>query len=151
MAGGCPRSVPESFLLGRDRLLRLPRLSILSIVDSLGFTAGAIDAGFLPGIRGGGRCFSAPSKACLIDPIGICQVIRIGIWFVGLAADSDGKHDPAVGNTLLCIMEVVGYVLTGTYSQPVLISNWFGLSVPCHGRLLPWIRCGRCNCPRASD
>jgi len=28
---------------------------------------------------------------------------------------------------LLCIMEVVGYVLTGPIPNQVLISNWFGL------------------------
>jgi MFS family permease len=79
----------------------------------LGFVVAALLFGLLAGV--------------LIDRLGSRQVIRIGIWCVGLPLILMGSMTRLWQYYLLCIMEVIGYVLTGPIPNQVLISNWFRL------------------------
>jgi MFS family permease len=97
-----------------------------SIVDSLGFTRAQLTQGFLLGFVVAALLFGLLAGV-LIDRLGSRQVIRIGIWFVGLPLILMGSMTRLWQYYLLCIMEVVGYVLTGPIPNQVLISNWFGV------------------------
>src|SRR5206468_8355109 len=61
----------------------------------------------------------------LIDRSGARRVIRIGIWFVGVSLMLVGGMTGLWQSYVLCVTEVVGYVLTGPIPNQVLISNWF--------------------------
>lgn len=95
-----------------------------SLVDSLGFTRAQLTQGFLLGFVASGLLFGLLAGV-LIDCLGPRQVIRIGIWFVGLPLILMGKMTELWHYYLLCIAEVFGYVLTGPIPNQVLISNWF--------------------------
>src|SRR5712664_2605925 len=97
-----------------------------SMVDSLGFTRAQLTQGFLLGFVVAALLFGLLAGV-LIDRLGSRQVIRIGIWFVGLPLILMGSMTRLWQYYLLCIMEVVGYVLTGPIPNQVLISNWFGV------------------------
>jgi len=68
------------FLLGRDRLLRLPGF-LSSMVDSLGFTRAQLTQGFLVGFVVAALLIRKSWQASWIDRLGSRQVIRIGIWW----------------------------------------------------------------------
>src|SRR3954465_3894592 len=95
-----------------------------SMVDSLGFTRAQLTQGFLLGFVVAGLVFGLLAGV-LIDRLGSRQVIRIGIWCVGLPLILMGSMTHLWQYYLLCIAEVVGYVLTGPIPNQVLISNWF--------------------------
>ena len=95
-----------------------------SIVDSLGFTRSQLTQGFLLGFVFAGLLFGLFAGA-LIDRLGSRQVIRIGIWCVGVPLILMGSMTRLWQYYLLCIAEVFGYVLTGPIPNQVLISNWF--------------------------
>ena len=95
-----------------------------SLVDSLGFTRSQLTQGFLMGFVFTGLLFGL-FAGVLIDRLGSRQVIRIGIWCVGLPLILMGSMTRLWQYYLLCIAEVLGYVLTGPISNQVLISNWF--------------------------
>ena len=95
-----------------------------SMVDSLGFTRAQLTQGFLVGFVVAALLFGILAGV-LIDRLGSRQVIRIGIWCVGLPLILMGSMTRLWQYYLLCIMEVVGYVLTGPIPNQVLISNWF--------------------------
>src|SRR5437763_12381676 len=97
-----------------------------SMVDSLGFTRAQLTQGFLLGFVVAGLLFGLLAGV-LIDRLGSRQVIRIGIWCVGLPLIGMGSMTCLWQYYLLCIIEVVGYVLTGPIPNQVLISNWFRL------------------------
>src|SRR5436190_13070315 len=97
-----------------------------SMVDSLGFTRAQLTQGFLLGFVVAGLVFGLLAGV-LIDRLGSRQVIRIGIWCVALPLILMGSMTRLWQYYLLCIMEVVGYVLTGPIPNQVLISNWFRL------------------------
>ena len=97
-----------------------------SMVDSLGFTRAQLTQGFLVGFVVAGLLFGLLAGV-LIDRLGSRQVIRIGIWCVGLPLIGMGSMTCLWQYYLLCIIEVVGYVLTGPIPNQVLISNWFRL------------------------
>ena len=61
----------------------------------------------------------------LIDRIGARRVLRIGILLVALALILMARMTRLWEYYVLCIVEVVGYVLAGPISNQVLISNWF--------------------------
>jgi MFS family permease len=61
----------------------------------------------------------------LIDRIGARRVIRVGILLVALALILMARMTHLWEYYVLCIVEVVGYVLAGPISNQVLISNWF--------------------------
>src|SRR5215470_16336277 len=76
---------------------------------------GFVVAGLLFGLMAG----------ALIDSFGSRQVIRIGICCVGLPLMLMGSMTRLWQYYVLCIAEVLGYVLTGPIPNQVLISNWF--------------------------
>jgi len=95
-----------------------------SLVESLGFTRAQLTQGFLLGFVVAALLFGILAGV-LIDRLGSRQVIRIGIWCVALPLILMGSMTRLWQYYLLCIMEVVGYVLTGPIPNQVLISNWF--------------------------
>jgi MFS family permease len=95
-----------------------------SLVDSLGFTRAQLTQGFLLGFVVAGILFGLLAGV-LIDRLGPRQVIRVGIWCVGLPLILMGSMTRLWHYYLLCIAEVFGYVLTGPIPNQVLISNWF--------------------------
>jgi MFS family permease len=97
-----------------------------SMVNSLGFTRAQLTQGFLVGFVVAGLLLGLLAGV-LIDRLGSRQVIRIGIWCVGLPLILMGSMTRLWQYYLLCIAEVVGYVLTGPIPNQVLISNWFRL------------------------
>jgi MFS family permease len=97
-----------------------------SMVSSLGFTRAQLTQGFLAGFLVAGLFFGLLAGV-LIDSLGSRQVIRIGIWCVGLPLILMGSMTHLWQYYLLCIAEVIGYVLTGPIPNQVLVSNWFRL------------------------
>src|SRR3954469_25415378 len=97
-----------------------------SMVDSLGFTRAQLTQGFLLGFVVAGLVFGLLAGV-LIERLGSRQVIRIGIWCVGLPLILMGSMTRLWQYYVLCIAEVVGYVLTGPIPNQVLVSNWFRL------------------------
>jgi sugar phosphate permease len=95
-----------------------------SIVDSLAFTRAQLTQGFLVGFLIAGILFGLLAGV-LIDRLGPRQVMRIGIWCVGLPLILMGSMTRLWHYYLLSIAEVFGYVLTGPIPNQVLISNWF--------------------------
>jgi MFS family permease len=61
----------------------------------------------------------------LIDRIGARRVIRVGILLVALSLILMSRMTRLWEYYLLCIVEVIGYVLAGPISNQVLISSWF--------------------------
>ena len=98
-----------------------------SIVESVGFTRAQLTQGFLLGFVVVGLLFGILAGA-VIDRLGPRQVIRVGIWCVALPLILMGRMTRLWEYYLLCIMEVVGYVLTGPIPNQVLISNWFSMN-----------------------
>jgi sugar phosphate permease len=97
-----------------------------SLVDSLGFTRAQLTQGFLVGFVVTGLLFGLLTGV-LIDRLGPRQVMRIGVWCVGLPLILMGSITRLWQYYLLCIVEVFGYVLIGPIPNQVLISNWFRL------------------------
>jgi MFS family permease len=97
-----------------------------SMVSSLGFTRAQLIQGFLAGFVGAGLVFGLLAGV-FIDSLGSRQVIRIGIWCVGLPLILMGSMTHLWQYYVLCIAEVIGYVLTGPIPNQVLVSNWFRL------------------------
>src|SRR5438067_10349529 len=97
-----------------------------SMVNSLGFSRAQLTQGFLVGFVVAGLLFGLLAGV-LIDSLGSRQVIRIGIWCVGLPLILMGSMTRLWQYYVLCIAEVIGYVLTGPIPNQVLISNWFRL------------------------
>ncbi|MGH9407120.1 MAG: MFS transporter [Candidatus Acidiferrales bacterium] len=61
----------------------------------------------------------------LIDRVGARAVILCGIGFAGLSLVFMGMISSVGEYYLLCLTEVVGYVLAGPIPNQVLIANWF--------------------------
>jgi MFS family permease len=95
-----------------------------SLVESLGFTRAQLTQGFLYGFVAVAAVFGFLAGA-LIDRIGPRQVIRFGIVFVGLSLILMGWMSRLWQYYVLCIAEVIGYVLAGPIPNQVLITNWF--------------------------
>src|SRR5437016_10939296 len=82
------------------------------MVDALGFTRAQLTQGFLVGFLLAALLFGILAGV-LIDRLGSRQVIRIGIWCVGLPLIPMGSMTRLWQYYLLCIMEVVGSVNSG--------------------------------------
>ena len=95
-----------------------------SMIDALGFTRAQLTQGFLLGFVVAALLFGLLA-GILIDRLGPRQVIRIGVWCVGLPLILMGHMTRLWQYYFLCIGEVFGYVLTGPIPNQVLISNWF--------------------------
>jgi MFS family permease len=94
------------------------------LVESLGFSRAQATQGFLIGFL----LVGLPSgflAGALIDRVGARGVVQVGIGFVGVSLICMGMMWRLWQYYLLCITEVLGYVLAGPIPNQVLITNWF--------------------------
>src|SRR5215472_11306449 len=94
-------------------------------VESLGFTRAQVTQGFLLGFLFAGLPFGILAGT-LIDRIGARIVLLAGIGLVGLSLLLMGRMSHFWEFEVLCIVEVIGYVLAGPIANQVLVSRWFG-------------------------
>src|SRR5690348_1393119 len=94
-------------------------------VESLGFTRAQVTQGFLLGFLFAGLPFGLLAGT-LIDRIGARVVILAGVGLVGLPLLLMGRMSRFWQFEVLCVVEVIGYVLAGPIANQVLISRWFG-------------------------
>jgi MFS family permease len=94
-----------------------------SLVDSLHFTRSQVAQGLFLGFVIVSPAFGF--MGALIDRIGARRVLRVGILLVALALILMGGMTRLWEYYVLCIVEVVGYVLAGPIANQVLVSTWF--------------------------
>jgi len=94
-------------------------------VESLGFTRAQVTQGFLLGFLFAGLPFGILAGT-LIDRIGARVVILAGVGLVGLPLLLMGRMNRFWQFEVLCIVEVIGYVLAGPIANQVLVAKWFG-------------------------
>lgn len=97
-----------------------------AFVESLGFTRAQVTQGFLFGFLFAGLPFGLLAGA-VIDRIGVRWVILCGVVLTGASLLLMGSITKLWQYELLCVMEVLGYVLAGPISNQVLITRWFHL------------------------
>jgi sugar phosphate permease len=95
-----------------------------AFVTALGFTRAEVTQGFLLGFLAIGLPFGLLAGV-LIDRIGARWVILSGVGFIGLPLIAMGFMNHFWQYQLLCILEVIGYVLAGPIANQVLIAHWF--------------------------
>src|SRR5712691_3381971 len=95
-----------------------------AFVESLGFTRAQVTQGFLLGFLVAGLPFGLLAGA-VIDRIGARWVILSGAGLVGISLVLMGSMTRLWHYELLCILEVVGYVLAGPIANQVLVARWF--------------------------
>src|SRR6266850_3983728 len=95
-----------------------------SFVESLGFTRTQITQGFFLGFLLVGLPLGFLAGA-LIDRVGARFVILSGVGLVAASLLLMGSMTAFWQYELLCIMEVLGYVLAGPIANQVLIARWF--------------------------
>ena len=95
-----------------------------SLVESLGFTRAQVTQGFLYGFVIVGLLLGFLAGV-LIDRFGPRRIIQLGIGFVGLSLVLMGWMSQLWQYYVLCVTEVIGYVLAGPIPNQVLIANWF--------------------------
>jgi MFS family permease len=93
-------------------------------VESLGFTRAQVTQGFLLGFLLIGLPLGFLAGT-LIDRIGARLVILSGIGLVAAPLLLMGSMTRFWQYELLCIMEVLGYVLAGPLANQVLVARWF--------------------------
>jgi MFS family permease len=94
-----------------------------SLVDALHFNRSQLTQGLLLGF-----VIVAPGfgfMGALIDRVGARGVLRVGVLLVALSIALMGAMTRLWQYYVLCIVEVVGYVLAGPISNQVLVANWF--------------------------
>ena len=95
-----------------------------AFVESLGFSRAQVTQGFLLGFLVAGLPFGLLAGA-VIDRIGARWVILSGAGLVGISLVLMGSMTRLWHYELLCILEVVGYVLAGPIANQVLVARWF--------------------------
>ena len=93
-------------------------------VESLGFTRAQVTQGFLLGFLFAGLPFGILAGT-IIDRIGARVVILAGVGLVGLPLLLMGRMSHFWQFEILCVVEVIGYVLAGPIANQVLIAKWF--------------------------
>jgi MFS family permease len=93
-------------------------------VESLGFTRAQVTQGFFLGFLLVGLP-SGVLAGTLIDRVGARSVILAGVGLVGGSMVLMGSMTRFWQFELLCIVEVLGYVLAGPIANQVLIARWF--------------------------
>jgi MFS family permease len=93
-------------------------------VDSLGFTRAQVTQGFFLGFLFAGLPFGILA-GIIIDRIGARSVILAGAALVGVPLLLMGLMTRFWQFEILCIIEVIGFVLAGPIANQVLISRWF--------------------------
>lgn len=96
----------------------------VSLVESLHFSRQQVTFGIFLGFALVAPFFGLVAGA-LIDRIGARRVILVGIGLSGASLVLLGGIHSLSQYYLLCIAEVVGYVLAGPIPNQVLIANWF--------------------------
>lgn len=94
-------------------------------VESLGFTRAQVTQGFLLGFLFAGLPFGILAGT-FIDRIGARAVILAGVGLVGLPLLLMGSMKRFWQFEVLCVVEVIGYVLAGPIANQVLVARWFG-------------------------
>jgi len=95
-----------------------------AFVKYLGFTRAQVTQGFLFGFLFAGLPFGLLAGA-VIDRIGVRWVILSGVVLTGISLLLMGSITKLWQYEILCIMQVLGYVLAGPISNQVLITRWF--------------------------
>jgi MFS family permease len=95
-----------------------------SFVDSLGFTRSQVTQGFFLGFLLVGLPLGFLAGA-LIDRLGARFVILSGVGLVAASLLLMGSMTKFWQYELLCIIEVLGYVLAGPIANQVLVARWF--------------------------
>ncbi|GGA54882.1 MFS transporter [Edaphobacter acidisoli] len=95
-----------------------------SLSTSLGFTRAQVTQGFLIGFIAAGIPFSLVTGA-IIDRIGTRRVILSGVGLIGVPLILMGCMTRLWQYEILCVLEVMGYTLTGPIANQVLITQWF--------------------------
>jgi len=93
-------------------------------VESLHFTRAQLTQGFLLGFLLAGLPFGILAGT-LIDRVGARLVILAGVALVALSLILMGSMRQFWQFEVLCIIEVVGYVLAGPIANQVLVARWF--------------------------
>lgn len=93
-------------------------------VESLHFTRAQLTQGFLLGFLFAGLPFGILAGT-LIDRIGARLVILAGVALVALSLILMGSMQHFWQFEVLCVIEVIGYVLAGPIANQVLIARWF--------------------------
>jgi MFS family permease len=95
-----------------------------ALAESLGFTRAQLTQGFLLGFLIVGLPFGLVAGT-LIDRLGARWVILAGATLIGTSLVLMGFMTRLWHYELLCIMEVLGYVLAGPIANQVLVARWF--------------------------
>jgi MFS family permease len=95
-----------------------------AFVESLGFTRAQVTQGFLFGFLFAGLPCGLLAGA-VIDRIGVRWVILCGVGLIGISLMLMGSITKLWQYEILCIMEVLGYVLAGPIPNQVLVTRWF--------------------------
>lgn len=95
-----------------------------ALVESLGFARAQVTQGFLLGFLIVGLPFGFAAGA-LIDRIGSRWIILTGAGLIGVSLFLMSFMTRFWEYELLCIAEVLGYVLAGPIANQVLIAQWF--------------------------
>jgi MFS family permease len=95
-----------------------------ALADSLGFTRAQLTQGFLLGFLIAGLPFGLVAGT-VIDRVGARWVILAGVGLIGMSLILMGFMSKLWHYELLCITEVLGYVLAGPIGNQVLVATWF--------------------------
>jgi MFS transporter, OFA family, oxalate/formate antiporter len=95
-----------------------------ALVQSLGFTRAQVTQGFLLGFIVAGLPFGFLTGT-LIDRIGAQWIILCGVGLISIPLLLMGVMTRFWQYELLCIVEIMGYVLAGPIANQVLIARWF--------------------------
>jgi len=95
-----------------------------ALAESLGFTRAQLTQGFLLGFLVAGLPFGLVAGT-VIDRIGARWVILTGVGLIGMSLMLMGSMTKLWHYELLCIVEVLGYVLAGPIGNQVLVARWF--------------------------
>ena len=93
-------------------------------VEALGFTRAQVTQGFFLGFLFAGLPVGILAGTW-IDRFGPRSVILAGVGLVGLSLLLMGRMNRFWHFEVLCIVEVIGYVLAGPIANQVLVARWF--------------------------
>jgi MFS family permease len=95
-----------------------------ALAEALGFTRAQLTQGFLLGFLIVGLPFGLVAGV-VIDRLGARAVILAGLGLVGTSLVLMGFMNKLWHFEVLCITEVLGYVLAGPIANQVLVTRWF--------------------------
>jgi MFS family permease len=95
-----------------------------ALIEALHFTRSQVTQGFLLGMLIVGLPTGLLAGA-FIDRIGARSVILAGIGFTGASLLLMGSMTKFWHYELLCVMEILGFVLAGPIANQVLVAHWF--------------------------